>query len=134
MISRSLAFISLYVVDGITFRMLLAFWWKPRVVLLFYVIGSLHGTWLMEQPKGSDHIISRHPRFEQLVNEKVFAPGLYVATSGFALVSEIFSPLPGEQAALLDDVVWSSVPETNGMLGQGEGATCAIRPGLSCLL
>ena len=46
----------------------------------------------MEQPKGSDHIISRHPRFEQLVNEKVFAPGLYVATYGFVLVSEIFSP------------------------------------------
>ena len=38
------------------------------------VVESLHGLWLLEQPSGSDHVITRHPRLQQLMNEVVFVP------------------------------------------------------------
>ena len=45
-----------------------------RVILLLYVVAALHGKWLLEQPKGSDGIITKHPRMQQFMNERVRVP------------------------------------------------------------
>ena len=57
--------------------------WKPtwipfRVVLLMILMVACHTIFLMEQPKGSEQVLPRHPRFEWLCNHVLYELQLHV--------------------------------------------------------
>lgn len=44
-----------------------------RLSLLLYIATALRGTWIVEQPVGSDYVFPRHHRFEEFCNTVAFA-------------------------------------------------------------
>ena len=49
-----------------------------RCVLLIILAEAVHAVWLLEQPSGSTDVLPLHPRLNWLMNEILYAPGLYI--------------------------------------------------------
>ena len=47
-----------------------------RLVLVLHLAQALQCKWIVEQPAGSEHVFSRHHRFEEYCNLKCFVTSL----------------------------------------------------------